>query len=108
MTKSRSPTTVGVDRGPPPQSELKRGNFLAILVGDRHFCLPFVMSIARTDSPFTSSLEPMMKSVLPTMAGPPYPIPASVEVQSNLGPFSDQGRFKPVSVETPSRLGPRH
>src|SRR6266851_2385988 len=42
------------------------------------------------------------------MAGPEYPIPASLKVQRSLGPSLGQDLRRPVSLETLSRLGPCH
>src|SRR5262249_41897154 len=101
---TRSPSTVGVARGPSPQrlsSKVKIGPSLVCQTS-----LPELTSRAMTYS--TSLHAPIVYSRSATTAGPEKPMPALVKFHSSGGPPLGQALSRPVSLETSVRSGPRH
>src|SRR5256885_691215 len=102
MAYTLSPSTVGVDRGPgypPPPPDLP--TFAS------HNLDPSLRLTATTlHAPRASS--PRVRTLSPTTATLENPVPTPSAFQATGGPSGGQDLSRPLSVETPSRLGPRN
>jgi hypothetical protein len=97
---TRSPSTVGVPRGPPYWSTQGAPTF-----ADQSF-LPSVAESAMTCwAPSTSPIVKTRPFETDTLE---KPVPRPDAFQASAGPVAGHARSRPVSLETPSRLGPRH
>src|SRR5262245_46291583 len=107
-TYTRSPSTVGVLRGPVPHWYAYPP--LAVSIGVRQSSLPVAGSRAWANSlsPLSGSSAPRMTSLPLATAGLPYPTPSLSVLNRSFGPPSGHFWSRPVAAEWPSRLGPRH
>src|SRR5262245_4380961 len=98
---SRSPSTVGVLRGPEPRSFSPAGPMIVTHATLPSARLRLVTTLCRLRIPCTQMRSPFT-------ATDPYPAPSIEADHASVGPDRGHCLSSPVSFDTPLRSGPRH